>query len=157
MSMVESDKNRNGRFLKEFSGPCPVCDYYLNEPTSPRCPECGSKLVAGLISPFHFYPWHALLVGISISFGVCFDRLFLIMLGFVNSNATRPPWVYLGISVFLFIVLCIGFVVVWKYKTHLEKIPSPKRYVWYGFSLFIPIAIVVVQYFLIMAIIRGVL
>ena len=157
MSMVESDKNLNETFLKDFSGPCPVCEYHLNKPTSSRCPECGSRLRVQPVAPFHFYPWHALLMGIGISVGVCFDRLFLIIQGFMGSNATNPHWVFLGISTLLFIVLCIGGFVVWKYKMKLERMSTARRSVWYSFSLFIPLFTAVIQYYLLMMLVRGVL
>jgi hypothetical protein len=153
--MVESDNNRSETFLKGFKGPCPVCNYHLNEPTSSRCPECGSRLSVQLLAPFHFYPWHALLIGIGVSFGVCFDRLLLIIHGYLGSNAQNLPWGFVGVSTFLILVLCVVGFVVWKYKTQLERMSKPKSCVWYAFSILIPIMTAVVQYYLIMMLFQG--
>ncbi len=153
--MVESDNNRSETFLKGFRGPCPVCGYHLNEPTNSRCPECGSRLRVQLVAPFHFYPWHALLMGIVVSFGVCFDRLLLIIHGYVWSNGQNPPWGFLGISTLLILVLCVAGFFVWRYKTRLERMSKPKSYVWYTFSFLTPIITAVVQYYLIMMLVRG--
>jgi len=151
--MVDGEKIRNEAFLRAFKGTCPFCNYVLRKPTSSRCPECGSRLRIQLVAPFRFYPWHALLAGISISAGVCLDRLLLLLYGFINSTTSNPPWLLIGNPGVILVVLSIAFIVVWKCKDRFERLSKTSRFVLYGISPLLPVAVVTIQHYILILLI----
>ncbi len=153
--MIDGEKIRDEAFLRAFKGSCPFCDYVLKEPTNSRCPECGSQIRIRLVAPFRFYPWHALLAAISVSAGVCLDRLLLLIYGFIKSAASNPPWLLFGNSGVILLVLSIAFVVVWKYKDCFERVSKTNRIVLYGLALLLPAVVVAVQHYILIVLIVG--
>jgi rRNA maturation protein Nop10 len=148
--MIDRKQKRTGEFLSKFNGPCPYCGYQLKNPSSERCPECGSRLVVGVFSPFRFSPWHALVVSTAITIGVCFDRLFLVVVGMFNSNAGFVVSNLFYLFALFFIVLCGVFYVVWRCKKKFDKLVLWKRVFWYCVSILVPIVVTLTQYYLLM-------
>lgn len=155
MSMIDSKNNRNVAQLKHYSGPCPYCGYQLKNPDTSRCPECGSHLLFRLVAPFRFTPWHAMLYGLAISIGACLDRVFLSIVGIINSNAwfvIENQMILLlemfGTSFLGMIIVCVGFYVVWRQKKWFVQIVLWKRMLWYFVAIAIPIVVTVTQYYL---------
>jgi len=149
--MIDSKKNRNAALLKNYSGPCPYCNYQLKNPENSRCPECGSRLEFHLVAPFRFSPWHAMMISFAVSSGVCLDRTFLSIVGVFNSNSGIVALEMLAVSALGLIVVVAGFYAVWRHKSWFVGIAYWKRVVWYLVALFIPIVITVVQFYLIVS------
>ena len=146
--MIDSKKNRNTALLKNYSGPCPYCGYQLKNPENSRCPECGSRLLFRLVTPFRFTPWHAMLTGLIISIGACLDRVFLSIVGIFNSNSGILRLEMFKISFLGMIFVCAGFYIVWRQKKWFVQIVLWKRILWCFVAIAIPIVVTVAQYYL---------
>ena len=143
--MIDRLKKQTNAFLKEYVGPCPICGYQLHAPTGKKCPECGSFLEVQLSAPFRFTPWHAMVTALAISIGGILDRLALSMIGVLNSNTYKMPWLLIGFT-FIPLLLLFGiFWLNWKQKRRVNSKKRWKRIVWYVVALLIPILVVAGQ------------
>jgi hypothetical protein len=75
---VESDEAFLIRYLAERDEPCPLCGYDLRALTSPRCPECGEALRAGVgLAQPQVMAWVALTAPLVASAGIALFMLLL--------------------------------------------------------------------------------
>jgi hypothetical protein len=148
--MVNRKKSRDSAFLQEYKGPCPVCGYKLEKPSSSRCPECGSQLRVVLVAPYRLSPWHAMVISIAISIGVILDRIALTIVGIINSNSMIMAWEMFWFSVIPFVVLCFCLFIVWKYKNRINSKSRWKRVSWYFVACIIPLVVTGGQLFLLL-------
>jgi len=75
--------------LKENHEPCPVCGYDLFGSAGPTCPECGSPVFLGVVSPHaRLGPW--LLGVVSFALALGFDAVGFV-LGLIPSIIFGPP------------------------------------------------------------------
>lgn len=143
--MIDRKKNTVSAFLKEYKGPCPSCGYWLNEPESNRCPECGSRLRVELQAPFALSPWNTMLAGVAISIGVILDRVVLTFIGVAYSNSSHMAWEMFWFSFVPIVFLGFCFYAVWKNKSKINSSVKWKRILWYIASAVIPIVVAIAQ------------
>jgi hypothetical protein len=96
-----------------------------------------------------------MLCGLAISIGACLDRVFLSIVGIINSNAwfvIQNQMILLlemfGTSFLGMIIVCVGFYVVWRQKKWFVQIVLWKRVLWYFVAIAIPTVVTVTQYYL---------
>jgi len=153
--MIDRKKIRDDAFLKDFIGPCPTCGYQLKNPSSNRCPECGSHLRVLLLAPFRFSPWHALLASVVISIGVILDRVVLTIVGISNSNGTQQAWEMFWMTAIPLVFLCAGFLFIWTQKRHFQSLALWKRVCWYIVAIVFPLIVTGLQLYYIVAVALG--
>lgn len=84
------------RFLSERSPNCPVCKYSLTGLTSPRCPECGTKLrltLEGDTLPMR--EWIVGVIGAALAVGSSLIFWIGMILSWVMGGVDRPPTGYM--------------------------------------------------------------
>ncbi len=67
------------RFLEGEHAPCPVCEYDLFRVSGSKCPECGSPIQLGVVSP-HARPGPWLLAVIAFALALGFDGVVLLLM-----------------------------------------------------------------------------
>lgn len=76
-------------FLQTEHAPCPICDYDLHKVSGAMCPECGSPIQLGVVSP-HAKPGPWLFGVISFALALGFDGVVLLLM-FVPMFAQGVP------------------------------------------------------------------
>jgi hypothetical protein len=148
MRVRREKKKRNIEWLNQFTGPCPTCGYRLQRPQTSICPECGSFLQPVLSAPFRFSPWHAMLVSLTVSTGVVFDRLALTIVGSIRNLPAPLAWDFIMISLVPLVVLGVCIYVVWVQKQRFYGIPKWKSVCWYIASICTPVVAVCIHLYL---------
>ena len=148
MRVRREKKKRNIEWLNQFTGPGPTCGYRLQRPQTSMCPECGSFLQPVLSAPFRFSPWHAMLVSLTVSTGVVFDRLALTIVGGIRNLPAPLAWDLIMMSLVPLVVLGVCIYVVWVQKQRFYGIPKWKSVCWYTASICIPVVAVCIHLYL---------
>ncbi|KAA0217281.1 MAG: hypothetical protein DYG94_01395 [Leptolyngbya sp. PLA3] len=84
-----SDGSVLARYLDGEHAPCPVCEYDLFKVNGSECPECGSPIQLGVVSP-HACPGPWLLGVIAFALALGFDGVVLLLM-FVPMLAQGVP------------------------------------------------------------------
>jgi hypothetical protein len=124
---VESDEAFLIRYLAERDEPCPLCGYDLRALTSPRCPECGEALRAGVgLAQPQVMAWVALTAPLVASAGIA---LFMLLLyagrGSLPSDY-RYPYLRWALVYFWGVAPPLGVFAVWRRRSILRVRESTK-------------------------------
>ena len=85
-------------YLASVDAPCPGCGYNLRGTTTTRCPECGSPIALGIVSPnARRAPWFLATLALSLTLIVDWVAMLMVLvpgflLGTPNMGGTPLYW-----------------------------------------------------------------
>lgn len=122
------------RFLEGEHAPCPVCEYDLFRVSGSTCPECGSPIQLGVVSPHaRFGPWLLAVIAFALALG--FDGVVMLLM-FVPMIAQGVPafsaapqfWVLYLMMLALTSCSGLGLTLVLRRKRRWQSRPVKKQW-----------------------------
>lgn len=128
------DESVLARYLEDEHAPCPVCEYDLFKTSGINCPECGSPIQLGVVSP-HARAGAWLMGVIAFALALGFDGVVLLLMlvpmiaqGVPAFSAAPQFWVLYLMMWCLGGVSATGLVVVLRRKRQWQSRPVNKQW-----------------------------